>query len=523
MKNYKIFLWGFLLLFLTFSSVAEAAKGRILFIPHDNRPVSFEQTVETGRLAGYDIIVPPTIFLGSREDPGHPEALWKWLQKNAKTADAIVTSSDAMIYGSLVSSRKHQFDEEVILERAARFAALRQENPHLPIYVFGSIMRTPRSGMASGGEEPGYYAQYGSDIFRYTALGDKRDTEKLSRTEEKEYADLEKSIPAQAIGDWMERRQKNFAVSSKLIELARSDTFTYLVFGRDDNAPYSQTHKESRLLSEKGAALGDTRFQSVAGIDELGMVLLTRAINDISHQIPLVYVRYGEGKGADTIPSYSDETIARSVHSHLRIAGAIEVPTLLRADMVLLVNTNRNGRTYEANDPANTVQPREETRYFADMTSFYVGRNYRVAVGDIAYANGADNALMQQLEQRKILSKLTAYSGWNTATNSTGFAIGQGILNARMKDNNRQHILMVRYMDDWAYQANVRQKVAGILGAFAGDGNYGTLDEKNKAVAACTEKELYSFSRAHLKDFPVQSLQVEFPWNRMFEADIEIK
>ena len=78
-------------------------------------------------------------------------------------------------------------------------------------------------------------------------------------------------------------------------------------------------------------------------------------------------------------------------------------------------------------------------------------------------------------------------------------------------------------MDDWASQANVRQKIAAMLGTFPGDGNYGTLDEKKKAAMSATEKELYTFSREHLKDFSVQSMQVDFPWNRMFEADIEIK
>lgn len=511
--------------FALFSGLAAAApsKGKILFIPHDNRPVSFEQTVATVKSLGYEVIVPPAELLGSRDDLGHPDELWKWLQKNAKRADAAVLSSDSLIYGSLVGSRKHDYTQADVLARADKFSSLRANNPKLSIYVFGSIMRSPRNGAASGTEEPSYYAKYGADIFRYTALSDKADTEKLTRSEAREYSDLEKNIPKDAINDWLGRRQKNFAASTKLIELDRQNAFTYLVFGRDDNAPYSQTHKESRLLAAKGAPLGDTKFQTVAGIDELGMVLLARAANDISHQIPLVYVRYGTGKGADTIPTYSDETIAQSVHSHLRIAGAIEVPTLKRADLVLLVNTNRNGRTYEANDADNTTVLKDNTLYFADMVSYYTGKGYHVGVGDISYANGADNALMAELSKRGLLSKLTSYAGWNTATNSTGFAIGQGIMNAQMKDENRKHLLAVRYLDDWAYQANVRQSVAGKLSTMTGVGNYGQLDAKKADVVHETADELQKFAAQKLPDFKCKSLQVDFPWNRMFEVSVDTK
>ena len=202
------------------------------------------------------MIVPPAELLGSRTDLGHPDELWQWLEKNVKRADAAVLSSDSLLYGSLVGSRKHDYAESEVLQRAERFAALRAANPQLSIYAFGSIMRSPRSGAASGSEEPGYYAKYGADIFRYTALADKADTEKLTRPEEREFADLERDIPAAAIGDWLGRRAKNFAVNSQLLEMAKQNVFSYLVFGRDDNAPYSQTHKESRLLAAKGAELG---------------------------------------------------------------------------------------------------------------------------------------------------------------------------------------------------------------------------------------------------------------------------
>ena len=38
-------------------------------------------------------------------------------------------------------------------------------------------MRTPRTGEASGHEEPGSYRNYGADIFRYTVLRDKAATQ----------------------------------------------------------------------------------------------------------------------------------------------------------------------------------------------------------------------------------------------------------------------------------------------------------------------------------------------------------
>lgn len=64
-----------------------------------------------------------------------------------------------------------------MLERADRFQSFRKEHPKMELYVFGSIMRTPRSGEASGHEEPGYYRNYGADIFRYTVLKDKEEME----------------------------------------------------------------------------------------------------------------------------------------------------------------------------------------------------------------------------------------------------------------------------------------------------------------------------------------------------------
>ena len=517
-----------LTIFLVPQSIDAAKKEpvteKIVFIPHDSRPISNKQTVDVVRRTGYDIIVPPTELLGNREDWGHPDALWTWLDENLAQpgVKAAVISSDAMIYGSLVGSRKHSYTRAQVLTRAARFDDVQRAYPKTPLYVFGSIMRTPRSGEASGHEEPEYYRRYGADIFRYTVLRDKEEVEGLSRRERKEYDFLGRLIPQEALADWMGRREKNYAVNEYLIDLLRKrGTFRYFTLGRDDNAPFSQTHLESRHLTEAGADLGKTRFQTMAGIDEIALLMLTRAVNEQKHEIPFVYPRYNWGRGADTVPAYSDEKISTSISDAVLAAGGMLVRAPEKADVVLTVNTNPDGRTYEANGMLNDATPRDGTMYFADMVADYVAKGYPVAVADIAFANGSDNALMAELQRRGLLYKIQAYAGWNTPTNSSGFALGEGMLVRHMDGDSVDHLLTTRYLDDWAYQANVRNTIARQLTWLRGDGFYGSLGTKMDAVSMRSSRMMNRFIEENLPPIAeVDTVVVTFPWNRMFESDI---
>ncbi len=499
-------------------------KAHILFVPHDNRPISDEQTAETIRKIGWEIETPPDEILGSRNNLGKPEEVWAWLEERAKTADVAVLSSDTLLYGSLVGSRKHQFSESEIHQRVQRFREFKKAFPKLRLYVWGSIMRTPRSAEASGGSEPSYYASYGSDIFRYTALTDKQETEGLTRREKKEFEFLKKLIPQKALNDWLSRRNKNFSASREMISLARAGTFNYFALGRDDNAPYSQTHMESRKLAEAGKDLGPSKFQALAGIDEFAMLMLTRAVNDWTKSVPFVYVKYNWGRGGETVPSYSDEKISDSIKGHVLAAGGMLVSSPKNADFTLLVNTNPNGRTYEANDRKNNGKPNEGTKYFVDMVAESVASGKPTCVADIAYANGSDNALMEMLKNRDLLYQLRAYSGWNTATNSTGFVLGQGMLASRMTSDALDQLLTTRYLDDWAYQANIRGIVARQLGWFRAAGAYSSLDDKRPAAEMRATQFMRRFIEENLPPFPdMQYLEVHFPWNRMFEAQYAIE
>lgn len=527
-KYLKQLLCLFLMMIVVYvpNVVFASLNKTIIFVPHDNRPISFKQTVDNIRDLGYEVLTPPEELLGNRENPyAKPEELSKWVIENAKKADAAVISSDSMVYGSLVASRKHNLSEDVVLARVHNFEKIHQANPNMKLYVFGSIMRTPQTSEASGSEDANYYAQYGTDIARYTALTDKLEQDGLTHKERKQLQQYEQKIPKAALDDWLSRRQGNFLVSKNLIDLARNDVITYLALGCDDNAKYSQTNKERRALDNYGSDLGELKYQSVAGIDEIGYVLLTRAVNNLQGDIPFVSVHYAKGTGENTIPAYSNEPIKNSIATHIKMAGGMKVNSDKGADLVFMVNTNFDGTTGAANDLNNVYIPNENIIDFVNMVDEAVQANKKVGIGDITFGNGSDNALMFSLYGKNLLDKLNAYSGWNTPTNSTGYALAMG-MGANYTDRvGILKMLEVRYLDDWLYQANIRQAVANRLNSMPGEGDYGNTKTRTlpaeKLATEALQKMIVDYG---LEKFEGQSYvadaQIRFPWQRMFEADI---
>ena len=84
-------------------------------------------------------------------------------------------------------------------------------------------------------------------------------------------------------------------------------------------------------------------------------------------------------------------------------------------------------------------------------------------MADVAYSNGADNGFMNELAKQGQLERLTAYNGWNTADNTVGFAICQGILTPQMSKPDAEKLMRIRVIDDWYYQANARRSATAFL------------------------------------------------------------
>ena len=507
-----------LMLLLFWLAVVPVQAQKLLYVPADNRPVSLQYVTDTFEAAGATLLTPPEELLAARNQWGDADGLWNWVEEHSLEADSLVLSADSMLYGGLVPSRVHELSTETLQKRVERFTHLRRLHPNARIYVFSTVMRTPQ--FTAGGVEPPYYEQYGYRIFRISALRDKKEVQSLTKQDAQELATLQSEVPLDVMADWQARRDKNFQINTQLIHLMQKGEVNYLILGRDDTAPYSQSHKETRALL-KQAAGSDGRFASFPGADQLGMILLTRAVNEFHNRIPVVVVRYAPGIGPSTIPSYEDQPAGKTIFDHILAAGGVPLLTPALAELILMVNTPADGKTHEADSALNRTRVSAETMAFAAETKLWLQAGKKVAVADIAFGNGADNSLLMHLSAQELLPELAAYSGWNTASNTAGYAIGQGMLAASMTDHDRLRLLAVRYLDDWAYQANIRAELNKEINYPQG-GSLVMLDERQSLLVLAAEKKFHKFASRYLYGLPTAELHATFPWNRMFEVFVTV-
>lgn len=516
------------LLFILFCSVSEAAtnnrddilsKKRILYVPLDDRPVCLDYVVDTFSKVPVQFRVAPKKFLSHRTTPSDVDALWEWLRSEAGAVDVMVLSADTLIYGGLVPSRRHEIDPIVLNQRIERFQELKKANPSLQIYLFTTIMRTPRA--SSGGTEPDYYEVWGPKIFRLTQLLDLQDRGKLDGDAEKELIALNSVIPEKIKDDWFHRRMVNRRINERWIAWAKEGFVDYLILCRDDSAEFSQSQREWRMLKPQTTGLSETRFHAFPGTDEVGMLLLTRSINDLTFQTPQIGVVYPPGVGGKTIPSYEDQPVDDNINAHIYAMGGFPALNLENADMILLVNTPVDGKVLEANDESNKDIPMGNDLEISRHAARWVREGKPIAIADIAFANGADRGLMRALIEKKVLYKINAYAGWNTAGNSIGYALSQGYLSKRyLSVDDSKRMLTTRYLDDWAYQSIIRNQINKKI-IWPNQINGSDLGDNIFYVQARIELEMRDFIKQMLVPNGMPKSPsfkgVTLPWQRTFE------
>lgn len=504
--------------FFLCASPAALAKT-ILYVPQDDRPVDYEYTVSTAEAAGYDVLTPPAQYLSGMNFHGSPDKLMAWVDANAGKADAMVLSIDSLVYGGLVDSRKHNLPMETLTARLEKVEALHKSHKKVPIYVFSTVMRSPWAG--GKGVEPDYYLTMGSDIYQLASLQAKMDEEGLNPQERNDWFAIMRRVPMEYLQDWYNRRRKNMSINYRLIDDARKGVFTYYSLGHDDNSVSTQSSLESKYLEMAGDGIPKTAFGSFPGADQLGLLLITRASNDFNNYHPKITVIYPLGGGEKTVPRYDGQAIGKTIASHVEAIGGTMVDNE-RPDLLLAVNTPLTTSTTESGNFENFPIMLQSTRDFLTQIEKAVNLGIPVSIVDMAFSNGSDNTLVYGLYQDQMMYRLAAYNGWNTASNSVGYGIAQGVLSKYMTADAHRDMLTTQYLDNWAYQANVRDYIyrmqqkleAGVVTQY-----YPTLNEE---LQSRTKEQLQRYASTYLGIDP-KTVDVTLPWQRLFEVYVDVK
>lgn len=433
---------------------------KICFIPIDNRPVCYNLAKEIAAMDGdIELFLPPREFLGDLKKNAKVNNILEWLE-NQPESDAIILALDTIAYGGLIPSRRSSDSIDDIISHLLRLKPLLYGKK---VYAFSSIMRISNNNYSE--EEKEYWAEYGKKIFEYSFSG------------------INNGIPREILEDYLATRKRNFEINKLYLKWQKEGVFETLIFSKDDCAPRGFNVEEAKELERLG---GKTK----TGADEIPLTLLARAVKkDIK-----IFIRYTEPEYKNCISNYEDVSIEQSVTGQLELGGFQTVQNLNDADIILIVN--------------NFIKKQGELVMEWDTEPFnktFTAPELPYAVADVRYANGADNAFIKQLLPQIDLNNFFGYAGWNTSANTLGSLLAGIKIKWKAKKYNEKafcKLQMIRFLDDWAYQANVRKTIP----------------------APCDIKELMTpFEKILTKKFnQTTSIKYSFPWQRKFEVEINI-
>ena len=437
----------------------------IAFVPIDNRPVCYTLPAQICAAdTGINLFMPEREWLGDLKKFADVDKIFQWL-KDLPSADAVILPLDTVAYGGLISSRRSTDTFEKIYNRIERLKGILSEK-NAKIYAFSSIMRISNNNINE--EEKEYWNKWGKKIFNYSFCMDKFGT--VCKNE----------VPSDILDDYLATRRRNFEINKTYLQWG--NFFDTLVFSKDDCAEYGFNVQEARELEKLGGFVK-------TGADEIPLTLLARSIKGKLKVSPI----FLEPEYKNLISNYEDVSIENSVRGQLELAGC-EVCEPQDADILLYVNNfkERQGEIV-MKVPA------------APYDGLWQKPDKPYMIADVRYANGSDNAFVEKLFEKDFDDNFYGYSAWNTSANSLGSLICAAKVKYFAKNYNDaafKKLQTVRFLDDWAYQANVRQQLS--------------LPDEN----LIKQKMKPFVNRAFEKLGTEYDVDYKFPWNRLFEVEI---
>lgn len=464
---------------------------KIALIPIDNRPVCYELPKMTAEInKDIKLFIPNKKLLGSLTKNANINALFEWLE-NIEDVDYIVISADTLIYGGLIPSRRSSETQEVFEQRIIKLRNILLNKQNCKTLLFSSIMRISNNNINE--EEKKYWSEWGKKLFEYSYNFHLAEVEGSVQVKEK-VKKLSSEIPQEVLLDWLSTRERNFLINKMYLNLYDEGLLDTLIYSKDDCAKYGFNVKEANYFDLEAQKRKKVFVKT--GADEIPLTLLSRCISD-KKTIKIAPV-YTNPKDINLISNYEDISVKESVESQLLTAGAI-VSTAEDADMFLLVNNFKKQQGELVMDI--------ETEGFSGQFPVFE-KPYFAA--DIVNANGSDNEFVKKLLEKDLDNKFLGYAGWNTTGNTLGSSIAAAISFYTAKEIDLKafyKLQAVRFLDDWAYQANIRNFI-----------------KKQKITDENEIKNMFlSYENIISAVFDINiEPKYTFPWNRSFEIEINL-
>ena len=509
-------------------------KKKILYVPLDERSCNYDFPQKLAAMTeDMELLEPPIHLMGFKKTPADPDALWQWVFEQAPQCQYAVISVDTMVYGNLINSRIHHKTWEQCRDLMENFRRLKAQNPKLKIHAFNLVARV--AAYNSDAEDPDYWAQFGTQIWKYAYFRDKEERGLLSEAEKDVLSMLKTSIPAGILTDFLDRREVDRKVNLSCVDLVEEGVFDLLTVPKDDTAEFGYAAMDQRALASHvyEKQLMD-RVLVYPGADEVGSVLFARVFNDIHNYTPRIYVRYSSTYGPFVIPLYEDRPLNESVKAQIHSLGGVMVSGADHSDCMLAVNSPglhmteasaQDSRDITCSTHANLAE------FFASQRHYYQTQHKPVGMAEVSVANGCDNECMDMGRLTGAYSFLTAVGGWNTTANTVGVVLAQlviasyyqGFQNMPEQLERSRRFMTEHLVADWIYQSNVLpkylEKTRDTVDPYA-------LDDHMGEAVADFRREIQNMIGQKFPNGlfgkPIRLENLEFQWNGVFYVRLSV-
>ena len=352
--------------------------------------------------------------------------------------------------------------------------------------------------------------------------------------------ELEDIIPPEHLQAYREIYNRNYQLNCRLARLLTEGVIHQLVLAQDDGEALSLPNmKLAEFLNySREQAIDNHNLMVIHGADEVALSILTNITKENAARKTKfkVYIDYNNVETPESIMPYMAISNSQTAGERLLFHDSEQVAAPDSADYILFISC---GNKATMNDRKKSINRLKQ----------YADNGKHIALADLSENFSAQEELFPLMIKEKYpMNSLTAYAGWNTASNSIGTAISQtemyltALAEATDKDTVVYYNLRNlnnRFFEDYYYLkdiidiVNISLKKKGYTNVYDLALNHNYIWSRDMLQKALQQRlSQYKNAPACKASFFLPetnttysvtniSLEAFFPWPRTFEVNLD--